>query len=492
MRKWQDLAAPDDPNSWADVNGMWPTMRETYETADISAPEALKIGAGVVQVVRYAFAYGVSGGAEQEYVAGEAAGSPAIYSWNGSSFTSRFSGGSAYPVMARFGAATLAAGIGTAPNYALHAAADFTSNFSSVAGSPAYTLLAVQSNAVLMFNAGDTAAVGSWAVSDVGGYTTWSGGESASGTVYAPQGGFTSAIAYGNDVYAFKQNSIHRFTYVGGTVKWQVQTAWVGNGVPYSTSGNGKPYADWAIATRHGIVFYGGNGAVFLFDGSSSPKRLNPLTTIPVETIMGVFTYDPSNDMVCIAPSRGSSATGLNVSGASSLYYYYSFPFDAWGNGVGNAGELPTNAQSTSSGVLRGDWLNRLDTTSPKPVHWVFKDPLTDDAVRNAPTAGTTGYLQSTKYGRSDGKTTFSRLIPLLRRRTDLGSDSAALSFETFIEREDTSAAATSAITESTYRKQFDLGPTSHNYGRFKVTWTNIDAEVDDFLLKSQFVPDSI
>lgn len=80
MRKWQDLAAPDDPNSWYSVTNMWPTLRGTYETADLSTGEAINGPAATIGAVLYAFAYGVSSGAEQEYLAIATSGPTRLYS----------------------------------------------------------------------------------------------------------------------------------------------------------------------------------------------------------------------------------------------------------------------------------------------------------------------------------------------------------------------------------------------------------------------------
>lgn len=494
MRKWQDLAAPDDPNSWYSVTNMWPTLRGTYETADLSTGEAVTGPASTIGAIGYAFAYGVSSGAEQEYLVMAVSGTNRVYSWNGTTLTERlFTAHNGLPMFARFGNVALAASYNSAAaTPSLYAASNFSSNFSTVADAPGYDIIAIQSNAVLLFELNGTG----WAVSDTGDHTNWTTGESASGNVYGPPGGFTAGVAYGNDAYAFKPNSIHRFTYVGGTVKWQVQTAWVGHGVPYLATGNTFPTRDWVVATKHGIAFYGGNGAIFLFDGSSPPRRLNPLTTIPVETIVGVFTYDPSTDMLCIAPSQGSNEDGENAGGSSSLYYYYSFLADAWGQGFGSSTEIPPSAQSAASGVVRGDWLNRLESTSPKPTFWVALGDTTDDMYRNTAAYPAGSYCQvvSSKYGRPDGKTTFSRLIPLLRRRTDLGTDSAVAALELFREREDTTATTTrTSIAESSYRKWFDLGggTNADNFARLYALWTNLDIEVDDFLVQRIFVPDS-
>src|SRR6185312_13308149 len=90
MRKWQDLAAPDDPDSWNDVRGVWPSRRGTYESADISSGSAAGNG-GTVSAIEYAFAYGTSNGVVQDYVVIGGGASCQVFSWDGATLTSRAS-----------------------------------------------------------------------------------------------------------------------------------------------------------------------------------------------------------------------------------------------------------------------------------------------------------------------------------------------------------------------------------------------------------------
>jgi hypothetical protein len=495
MRRWQDLAAPDDPGSYYSVSGMWPTDRGTYETADISAGTTVTVG-GVGQNVVYAFAAGrpsTTTTGTQEYILLTQAGSPAIYTYDGSTivsvthfFTVAFTRGAV--AMVRYGDGVIVGHNGLAQK--LERASVF-GGFTELANSPTrQDILAVQSNAVLAFSSRSN----TWAASDVGDPTNWTTGEAASGTIFTHPGNITAAVSYGNDVYVFKPASIHRMTYVGGSVKWQVQTAWTGYGVPRPFTSPETSSQDWAIATPRGIVFYGGGGKIYLFDGASAPVCLNPLTTIPVETIAGVFVYNPVDDVLCVAPGYGSSSTGTALSGGiASVYYYYSFPFQAWGLAVGSDAEV---GGSDTGGVLRGSYHDRVNTSS-KPVYWAMTTSGGSTLKRCAPTApgsSASTSVQTSKFGRADGKTNFRRVIPLMRRREDNGSDSAVLTASYFREREDTSAQTTpGAIVESTYRKRFDLmaGTACDNFARFTVTWTALDVEIDDVVVKSEFVEDS-
>jgi hypothetical protein len=139
---------------------------------------------------------------------------------------------------------------------------------------------------------------------------------------------------------------------------------------------------------------------------------------------------------------------------------------------------------------LQGDYYARAETSS-KPVYWRFRNITTGAMYRCAPSApgsSATCYLQTTKTGSEEFKTVWDRLTPRLRRRTDLGTDSASLELTLFRELEDTSAQTTRTIAESGARKRFDLmgGTAADNFARFKVTWTALDVEVDDFKIRGK------
>ena len=493
MRKWMDLAAPDDPNAWYAISNMWPTNSGTYETADFSSPTAISnLGSGGGAVQHAFIAKTLSG--SREYVVDPTH----IWEYSGGALTDRTGGvtiGTSLQIMmAQYGDVTICV-MGSA-----NATVKSTGgNFSSLAGAPNGEIICVQSNAVLIFNTG-TSADG-WAASDVGDYTNWSTGEAASGRIIQTPGPILAAVPYGNDVIVFKATSIYRMTYVGGAVKWQVQLVWNGLGTSYS--GSISSAKNHVVATNNGVVFLAYKAEQFtykvgayLFDGTSPPVQLNPFTTISEGG--PVCLYNPTSDFLIIAPAYGSSASGTyRTSGGSaeSFYYYYAFATGQWGKGSGNNGEdwesgttFPTTGVN---GVLRGDFHAWNDDGSSRPIYWRYLNITTDYFNRcdaTGPASFAPCYLQTTKIGSVDSKTTFSRLTPILRKRTDVGTDSVSLEMTLFREREDTSAQTTRTIAESTQRKRFDLhgGANTDNFARFKVTWTAIDAEVDDFLIISQ------
>lgn len=483
MKKWQDLAAPDDPGSWYAAWNMWPTRRGTYETADFSS--GTSVAATGSARVGYAFCgKGLTG--NREYIVDSAK----IWEYSGGSLTDRTGAATTATfegtMMAQYGDVTIAVlGTGDATVYSTGG------NFAALAGAPQANIVCIQSNVVLYFCT-NTATDG-WAASDVGDYTNYSTGESASGRIIQTPGQIKAAVPYGNDVFVFKPSAIYRMTYVGGVVKWQVQLAW--NGIGCNTNG-GDQYC--AVATKRGVAFMSlkpssSEWGVYLFDGSSAPILLNPFNELG-DCPQPVLCYNPVDDILTIAPGNGSNASGQVTSTgpvySDSVYYYYSFQHDMWGIGVGSAEEDRESGTGSTYGVLQGDYYARAESSS-KPVYWRYRATAGNAFYRCAPvtpTASATCYLQTSKVGSNEFKTTFDRLIPQLRRRTDLGTDSASLEMTLFREREDTSAQTTRTISESSTRKRFDLngGACSDNFARFKVTWTALDVEVDDFTVKSR------
>jgi hypothetical protein len=494
VKKWQDLAAPDDQGSWYAISNMWATKRGTYESADSStATEIATAGTGAAL---YAFV-GRTLSASREYVVANSK----IWEYSAGALTDRTGGvaTASAPMMVNYGDVTICVmGAATAT------VKSTGGNFSALAGAPNAEIVVVCRNAVVAFNT--NTAVDGWAASDVGDYTNWATGESASGRIIDTPGEVLAATVLGNDIIVFKRSAIYRMTYVGGIIKWQVQLAWSGLGVtPVFNSGYAKYQV---VTTASGVAFNGAAGGsgsgtpdtaqslnVRLFDGSSPPRLLNPLTTLPsgFNTTSGfgtlywvpVFFYDPVEDVLCIAHTM-------------PLYYYYSFPLDAWG--TANHGYNTSAGEDLDSvgvafvvgnGVLQGDYYAQPGTSSrPAFYRYGTTNSKLRRCVPSAPGSSNVCYLQSMKYGDVTGVTTFNRLIPKLRRRSDLGTDSAALTFDLFNELEDTTPATTRSVTESTARKRFDLmnGACSAPFGRFKVTWTALDVEVDDFVVNAKYV----
>lgn len=243
VRKWKTLAAPDDPEVWADVSGMWPTRLGTYEVADFydsgtaktATGEAYGAGAGVT-----AWAFKTLSGTRSYVVADK------IWEYSGGSLTDRTNGLTVGDgMMCQYGNITIYAR-GTSNSLASSSGG----NFSALAGSPSAKIVCVQSNAVVAFNT--SVSADGWAASDVGDYTNWTTGESASGRILENSGPVTAAVPYGNDIIVFKKDSIFRMTYVGGVVKWTIQKIWHGVGVPEVST-----HASCAVSCGDVVFFLG-------------------------------------------------------------------------------------------------------------------------------------------------------------------------------------------------------------------------------------------
>lgn len=473
MRKWLDLAPKNDPGIWLDVSNFWPTNRGSYEVCDIQDGGNPKTATGeTLASENYAFTAGTPTG-QRSYVIGTK-----IWQFSGGTLTDRTNAVSINaPYMAQFGTATICAmGNATAT------VSSTGGNFAALAGAPKGEIVVVQSNAALIFNT--DASPDGWAASDVGDYTNWTTGESASAQIFATPGPITAAVPHGNDVIVFKSNAIYRMSYVGGAVKWTVQLIHKGAGVDSASLGASAKYM--AVSTPHGVVFANtynvttGRVSIYLFDGINPPRLLNPLTTISGPPNKARFFYDPSEDRV-----------GLHISVQAAGYYFYSFQADAWGKQAAQAVTAMSvhgdyfaiaSAYGAYSTVLP-QWRATLNTLTL----YLPTDPL-GNAVASA--ARETAFLQTALIGEANPEkiTEFTRFTPLLRRRTNGTAVSAApavsLTVDYFRELHNTSASSTQSVTESSQKARFDfLG--ADNYARFKLTFTDTDAEVDDYIAAS-------
>lgn len=457
MRKWQDLARPDDPNVWYDVSGFAPTAYGTYENAPSGYTSQSGTATGVGTVV-YAFSGKGITSTRQFAVDGSH-----IWEWVSSLSITDQTGGvtvGSKPMMAQYGDVTICAmGAGASTVKSTGGA------FSALAGAPKGEIICVHKNAVLIFNT-DTSADG-WAASDVGDYTNWTTGEAANGRLIDIAGAITAAIPFGDAVYVFKANAIYRMTYVGGTVKWAFQLVSVGVGCSSTISLNSK----YAVAAGQSSILFQGpvatNGAnqvpIFLYDGSSKPLRVNPVTTIGADCF---FTYDPIPDRFALFQSSGSGAT----------LYFYSVPGDAWGKdavAITGGGLIPA--------PILGDFAARAQADQ---VSW---PPFFFNAGSNVlGRKGMGGTLPSptittSMFGRWDRKTKFTRLVPIVRRYS--GNSTITVDASFYHDLQDSSAASTQlSISQSTGRKRFDFFGTD-NFGRFKITYPSsaaLSLEIDD------------
>lgn len=470
MKTWRNKAAPDDPNAWADVSGMWPTPRGTYECSDVYDSGATKTATGETSADGGS-AWALKGlTAARVYVLGAK-----IWEYSGGTLTDRTNAVSFdKQFMCQYGDVSVVAGGTTL-------AGSTGGNFSSIAGSPSGAKIVVsQSNALVVFNY--TSNVDGWAASDVGDYTNWSTGEAASGRILEQNGPITAAVPFGNDIIVFKADSIFRMTYVGGLVKWQIQK--IVSGVGCATGQSGTCLAE---SCGDSIVFVGRPSSnstfapdkvqIYRFDGSSAPVLINP--DCDFDMLAPVIMYDPQHRRVQL----------VDYSAVNVIPHYYCLDTGAWGRGQ----NLFSSFSTVKPLPVRGDFsaamsLNSNSFGTTARALWQAGTDSFKIYLPQSPggTTALSAYVKTAKYGSPDRKTLFSRATPLLRRRTNNsgGSPACSLTADYFLERHDISAAVSRSVTESTTRKRFDLGD-ANCFGQFKVTFTDMDAEIDDLLLKT-------
>ena len=468
MRKWQDLLI-DDPGSYYDVDQMWPTNRGSYESADFAT--STDYTGATAGAVSYAWAGGVinTNAINPEYVVT----ATKIWQYDPAdvgSVMADVTGGvsvGARPQMAAFGNATICvmgSPLGALSGVDTVYAATSASNFAALTGSPQGHSVVVAFNAVWIFNTDNGSSA--FEMSDVGDHTNWSTGEWFSGVVYDGAGPINGAVEFGGAVYSSKMDNIVRHRYVGGIQKVDTQTVWSG-------AGCGSRNAICAGAT--GILYAGylktdvGSPTTpfYWFDGVNPPTLTNPFTSIGNSSSVWTIVYDAHRD-IFTAYDRAALA-----------WYYFSPKMMAWGRATVPYGASPGNIK-----IVDGQGIYGRRNPSPTTPGWVT--PSADVLRRFSPTQTGTGscYVETAKYGRPDRKTRYLRVTPKLRRRVDLGTDSASLTASFFRECEDTSAASTKTVAESGSRKRFDL-TAEDNYARFKVTYTDLDVEVDDIAVKT-------
>lgn len=465
MKKWKNRAAPDDPNVWADVSCMWPTPQGTYEVADFHSTATSLTASGETALDGVgAWAFNTLSGT-RVYVVGSK-----IWELSGGSLTDRTGTAGGASRFVQYGDITIGArGTGSS------LVSSSGGNFSALAGSPSAKFLVVQSNAVVGFNT-STSADG-WAASDVGDYTNWSTGEAASGRILDHNGPITGAVAFGNDILVFKKDAIFRMSYVGGPVKWQIQKVCAGIGAVEAVGGNPS-----VVSCGNCVVFCAWTAnslptadkmQIYLFDGASAPVHIN--AGCDFDMIAPVACYDPVNRRVMF----------VDINGASVIPHYYSLDTDAWGRGNDLFGTISQRRPLVLQGDHSAAAIVSGSASSARPI-FACKANAIDQFLPIAPggSVSSSAYIKTSKMGAVDRKTVFTRLTTLLRRRTNNsgGSPACSLVADMFRERHDTSAASTQSVSESSTRKRFDF-LASDNFGQFKITFTDMDAEVDDVLV---------
>jgi hypothetical protein len=385
------------------------------------------------------------------------------------------------PMMAQYGNITICA-MGTA-------AATVTSsggNFAALATAPNAEFVVVVNNVVLLLNYNDGVNTynDGWFASDVGDYTNWTPGaanDSANGRLLDTNGPITGACVLGNYVYAFKSDAIYRGSYIGGTFKWRWELVYKGIGMNAGRKWAVCPAGQYIAFMGEGFDSASNSARIYLFDGASAPVCIN--SELIISNLDFRFYYDSIESTLYLVRNPAS----VVVLGQCWVYCVES--------GLWGVSEEVYGLTSNSAIVMMGEsgavsaHVFTGTNQARSPACWYLsssenlKLQYPSTAASNAST--TTCSVTSHRYGQPDAKTYVSRLIPLLRNRdqiSGLATGTAALTVNTYTERHDSTPATTSAITESTQRKRFDFTKTD-TYLEFKVTYTNLDVEIDDFLL---------
>ena len=458
MRKWQDLAPPDDPNSYHDVDGVWPTNRGTYESADFQT--GTQYGAAGARNPIYAFSANTFSGSAVEFMIDGGF----IWQWN-FGLTDRTGGVTVggEPMMAQFGNVTICA-MGSA-NATVSANGG---NFAAIAGAPKAEIVVCQSNCVLLFNT--DLSSGGYAISDVADYTNYVTGEAVSGLLYQTPGPVTAAVAFADYVLVFKRNSMYRMRYIGGFLKWSVELVSANVGCRDSADIMLSKY--YACAGATGVLFSGfydlkpvsrATSYIFFYDGINQPRRVNPFTRV-FEGFMG---YDGLNDRFWLWSQNG------NFPGVR----FYCPASDMWG-------QVTTPVAGVTASTLvpvMGDPYSRT-SRSGTPEAWGLSGGVQTRYSHGTPSTDVAGtsYVETSMVGVPTYKTNFMGAVPhLCSRRNTTGTPAATCTWSTFRELHDPSSQATATINESTQRAKFDFTATE-NFLRAKVSYANIAVEVED------------
>jgi hypothetical protein len=466
VRRWQDLAAPDDPGSWYDLDYLMPTSRGSYMTVPPggNGTSVTATGGGTV---RYAFvADTLSSYVEWIF------GASKIWLWDDFSGTvSDKTNGctiGTYPHVAQFGNVTIAAMGAANPTIASTSGG----NFAAIAGAPNAEIVVTHGGFVLLFNT--SVNIDGWSSSDLYDHTNFATGEASSGRLVTTPGPILAACSFGDWVYVFKARGIYRMRYTGGyPFKWmnEVVDPNIGIGPNLGTSITGWfKYALAASATNLLFISPGDSAhsrmAVRMLDGIGQNRVVNPLTSV-------------TNNNYLIQYRSSSESFFLWGLGSDMHSYVYCQPSEMWGkvsapyNASALAVPMPVVGQRVSSYYSYPLGVGYYQSATNTLTRYAFGGSTYDASIC---------YAETAKVGRADAKTYFERLTPLTRNRTAYTGATAALSISTFHELDATSAVATTAASESTARERFDFRVTD-NFARFKVTWTAIDVEVLDFML---------
>ena len=245
---------PTTPGVLTDCTNLIP-----FEAGMRGAPTAVSVGADALAAECRGIASVAKLDGTRRVVAGTAA---AIYDLSGTSWTSRASsftlGSDDRWVFAQFGDSTLAA----TPSAAIYRSTGTT--FSAVSGAPSAKLLEVAQGFAVALNTSSYSD--EWYCSAYLDETNWTlsvANQCVKGRLAGGTGPINASKRFGDDIVAFKSDSIHVGRYVGAPEVWR----WHQVGADIGCVGQ-----DAVVDTSIGLVFVGRDN-VYAFDGTS-PRPL--------------------------------------------------------------------------------------------------------------------------------------------------------------------------------------------------------------------------
>jgi hypothetical protein len=362
--------------------------------------------------------------------------------------------------------------------------------FADLTDAPHGEIVLTHKNVVLIFNYYDGANTynDGWWASDVGDYTVWTPSatvEAANGRFLATPGPVVGACVLGDHVYAFKADSIYRGTYIGYPFFWQWDLVHKGVGMNANAKNAIVSCGDVIAFEAEGFASDNGSAKIYLFDGVSAPFCINE--ELYLDEAAYRFYYDGEEGTIYIVnPSV--------VAAEQHFCYAYNKKSRLWGLSSKLYGVADTSAPITVEGdssAISSHFLGG-NNQARSPVCWVFASEgnfkLQTSVTAASASAAMAPYVTSHRYGVMDKKTLWDRVIPLLRDRANisgLANPALSLTVKTYTERHDTTAASTTSVTEDTVRDRFYFAKTD-TYAEFKLTFTNIDAEIDDILVREK------
>lgn len=418
MRKWLPGADKRRTDVWTDVNNMVPTPLGTYHTMPTFGSSTLTGGnSGTANYVTYyCWSIKTVDGTAVTYVLGETssgAGSTYVETLSGTALTNRSPGGASFGTgmdntissFAQMGNTTLFSNPDASAGGLWSRDASGSSNFALASGTYGASIMAVQSNALLLYNILDsgTRYQNSWMASDLFAPTTFTGGSSVARTaIVTTPGPITAAEPFGDAVVVFKRAGVYLHQYVGRSdFKWTVRLLRPDLGVRSKHA---------VINTGESLIFLGDMG-VWEFDGGSF-RKLSDDVSNPVFDMLGTYKnctasmYYPADGNCVWFTSTGALFYNRRTGAFGKGTFYDTTPTALTGYvpAVGKADALKDASLMSSVGVSFYDGMYILNVSAARlragDSYW---------------RGGQDAYVTGSEIGDYQKDVTVKRVIPVLR-----------------------------------------------------------------------------